>query len=507
MVIKNVISVWFGFILSVVIMFIITPTMISKLGSERYGLWIFLVNFTGYYGLIDMGLRSGITQSVTRRIAKNDRKELVEFLSGIFPLVIKTALGIFLVVCLIAILLAIYLKEPVIPRTELFKIVMIQALSVGLTILLFPIECVVAGCGRFDISVGISVPMKILSAWCTWLVLQFSGNLFLVCLVVFGFNFAEQLLRCTASTWLVPELWNVRAKNDSKAVSELYKVGGWTFIFQTSNTILNTFNVMLLGWWFALSNLVPYNLSSSVADYLSKITSLASMVLFPEFVRVKHHYGIEKTRELYFLCTRLSLAVAVMGLVGGWFWIESFMSLWLRKVEDSERFISLLKSLFLIFGSINIFSAIRAIGFQLLGSENQMEFMGRSALREAAFAIPIAILLSYFLGVIGLPLGNLLVIALSTFVFLLPKYSSLFGESYSRFALNVVGRPTLYGILAFVLVGILARQVGVVDSWIAFVLRAFLPTVVIFLLLLPITLTSNELRLVLLRVRTMIGLS
>jgi len=507
MVIKNVISVWSGFLLSVVIMFIITPTMISKLGSERYGLWIFLLNFTGYYGLIDMGLRSGITQSVTRRIAKNDRKGLVEFLSGIFPIVIKTALGIFLVVSLIAILLAISLKEPVIPRGELFKIVMIQALSVGLTVLFFPIECVVAGCGRFDMSVGISIPMKILSAWCTWLVLQFSENLFIVCLVIFGFNLAEQLLRCTASTWLVPELWKVRAKSDSKAVSELYKVGGWTFIFQTSNTMLNTFNVMLLGWWFGLSNLVPYNLSNSVADYLSKITTIASMVLFPEFVRVKHHFGIEKTRELFYLCTRLSLAVAVMGLIGGWFWIESFMSLWLREVEDSERFISLLKSLFLIFGSINVFRAIRSIGFQLLGSENQMEFMGRSALREAAFAIPIAILLSYFLGVIGLPLGSFLVIAVSTFLFLLPKYSDLLGESYSRFALNIFGRPTLYGILSFVLVGILAQQVGVVDNWISFVLRAFLPSIGIFLFLIPLILTSNELRLILFRVRKMIGLS
>jgi O-antigen/teichoic acid export membrane protein len=505
MVIKNVISVWSGFLLSVVIMFIITPTMISKLGSERYGLWIFLMNFTGYYGLIDMGLRSGITQSVTRRIAKNDRAGLVEFLSGIFPLVIKTALGIVFVVGLIAVLLAISLKEPAVPRLELFNIILIQALTVGLTILLFPFECVVSGCGRFDISVGISVPMKILSACCTWLVLHLSGNLLILCLVFFGFNFAEQLLRCAASTWLVPELWDVRPKSDSKAKSELYRVGGWTFVFQTSNTMLNSFNVMLLGWWFPLSNLVPYNLSNSVADYLSKITTLASMVLFPEFVRVKHHFGISKTRELYYLCTRLSLAIAVAGLIGGWFWIEDFMGLWLREVDGKDRFIPFIKSLFLIFGFINILRAIRAIGFQLLGSEDQMEFMGRSAFREAAFAVPCAILLCYFLGVTGLPLGNLFVLIASTIVFLMPKYANLLGEPYSRFALNTLARPALYGMVSFISVGILVRQVGAIDSWFLFLSRAFLPTLLIFLLLLPMTLTSSELKVILLRLGALIG--
>ena len=181
------------------------------------------------------------------------------------------------------------------------------------------------------------------------------------------------------------------------------------------------------------------------------------------------------------------------------------MGLWLREVEGKDRFIPFIKSLFLIFGFINVFRAIRAIGFQLLGSEDQMEFMGRSAFREAAFAVPCAILLCYFLGVTGLPLGNLFVLIASTIVFLMPKYSNLLGESYSRFALNTLARPALYGMVSFISVGILVRQVGPIDSWFLLLSRAFLPTLIIFLLLLPMTLTSSELKVILLRLGALIG--
>ncbi|MFN6301214.1 MAG: lipopolysaccharide biosynthesis protein [Planctomycetota bacterium] len=466
--------------------------MISKLGQERYGVWIFLQSFTGYYGLLDMGLRAGITQSVTRRIGKGDRVALVSFISGIMPLVMKTACAVFCVVTLVGFLLMAMLHLTVITRGETFGIVFLQAIAWALTILLFPFESVLPASNRNDIAVGIAICCRIVSAWVLWSFLQVSNNLLVLCLIYFSINLFEQLLRCFTAVLLVPELKNVQPRSDSKEVSELYRVGGWGFVFQVSHNILLTFNAVLAGYWFSVSSLVPYNLACSFSDYLNKVTVLASRVLFPEFVRVKHLFGVQNTRSLFHLSTRLALAVSCMALVGGWYWFDSFLSIWLWNVEGNQQIIPVAKSIFIVFAFLNCIGSVRAIGFQLLGSEDQMEFLGKATLREAGISIPFAILFGSTFGVVGLPLGNLLVLSLSTFFYLVPKYASLLDESGAQFLQNVLLRPLTYGALAFVLVGIWARQVETIENWTDLFVKGIIPTLGIFGALLPILLTSSE---------------
>ncbi len=499
--VRNVFSVWLGFFVSALVVFFLTPTMITKLGSERYGFWIFLQSFTGYYGLIDLGLRSGINQSVTRRIAKGDCRALVDFISGIMPIVIRSAFAVFVIVSIFGIFLMVTRISSVIAPAEVFGIVFIQAVAIALTVLLFPFESVLLGCGRYDIAVSISIPFRVASALGLWGSLQFSQSLLLLGMIIFVLNFLEQLTRCLVSVALVPELRWVRAKSDSKEVAELYRTGGWSFIFQVSQNVLISFNAMLSGYWFSVASLVPYNLASSMSDHLNKITVLASRVLFPEFVRIKHHQGIEQTRRLYYISTRLGLAISIMGLLGGICWFDSFMGIWLRSVEDNKQIISTAKSLFFVFSVINIVGAIRAIGFQFLGSEDQVAYLGKMTSAEAGFSVFFAIVFGCYFGIVGLPVGNLFVLVCSTFGFVAPKYARLLGESYVRFLQGILIRPLTFGAAAFIVLMFWVRVSNGIDDWRAFLTLGLIPTIAIFGLLLPLLFSYSEMALFYARLR------
>ena len=71
-IVRNIFSNWAGFAVQVAVTFFLTPFVLSHLGDARYGVWMLVMSVTGYYGLLDLGFRSGLTQYLTRYLAVGD---------------------------------------------------------------------------------------------------------------------------------------------------------------------------------------------------------------------------------------------------------------------------------------------------------------------------------------------------------------------------------------------------------------------------------------------------
>ena len=73
---RNMVSNWIGFAVQVGVVFFLTPFVLHAIGDVRYGIWALATGLTGYYGLLDLGFRSGIMQYMTRHLAKGDYVQL-----------------------------------------------------------------------------------------------------------------------------------------------------------------------------------------------------------------------------------------------------------------------------------------------------------------------------------------------------------------------------------------------------------------------------------------------
>src|ERR1017187_8462940 len=80
--IKNIVSNWCGFAVHALVTFFLTPFVLTSLGDTRYGIWALVNGLTGYYGLLDLGLRSGLTQYLTRHLANRDFRAINETVSS-----------------------------------------------------------------------------------------------------------------------------------------------------------------------------------------------------------------------------------------------------------------------------------------------------------------------------------------------------------------------------------------------------------------------------------------
>ncbi len=73
-----------------------TPFMISSLGDHSYGLWMLVASFSGFYGLLDIGLATAVQRYLSKALGTNDYKEA--------NIIFNTSLIVFLFLGLISLL-------------------------------------------------------------------------------------------------------------------------------------------------------------------------------------------------------------------------------------------------------------------------------------------------------------------------------------------------------------------------------------------------------------------
>lgn len=105
LVLRAVTTSWIAVTANAAVGFLLTPYVLHHLGDEAYGLWILTVTCVGYYGLLDIGVRSSILRYVSRNQALGNRESVNE--------VVATAFYYYLAACAIIVVAAFASVNPV----------------------------------------------------------------------------------------------------------------------------------------------------------------------------------------------------------------------------------------------------------------------------------------------------------------------------------------------------------------------------------------------------------
>ncbi len=105
LVLRAVTTSWIAVTANAAVGFFLTPYVLHHLGDEAYGLWILTVTCVGYYGLLDIGVRSSILRYVSRNQALGNRDTVNE--------VVATAFYYYLAACAVILIAAFISVNPV----------------------------------------------------------------------------------------------------------------------------------------------------------------------------------------------------------------------------------------------------------------------------------------------------------------------------------------------------------------------------------------------------------
>src|SRR5580658_2019862 len=163
-VVRNVITNWAAYFISMGVNFLLSPYVVRHLGNTGYGVWTLILSLTGYLGLLDLGVRGAVTRYVAKfhSEAKHERSSEVA----------SSAAVIFGMAGLIAILASLvcafgvigYMHIPPEYLTAARAVLILTGLSVATSLINGVFGGILVGLQRFDLKNGIEVSINLLRA-------------------------------------------------------------------------------------------------------------------------------------------------------------------------------------------------------------------------------------------------------------------------------------------------------------------------------------------------------
>lgn len=446
-VLKNVASSWLGLACQVAITLVLTPFVISELGTEAYGVWLLIQSLVGYYGMVDMGLRAGLTQSITRRIASGDRDSVRRHIAAAIPLLLGFGIAILVAASAIGALLPHFVDMTGSVAKLVLPVVFIQAIGVAIKMPISPYGAVLVGLQRYDVANAISVFTRVIFAAFTWQALSSGMGLLGLATILATTDCLDSLIRVLVARRLMPEIKQCGYTLDRTELKEIASVSGWNFLIGVSRQLIYFSDAIVVAVLFSAKAVAPYGIAGALVEYGTKIIVTGTKVLFPSMSHLISKGDKEAITELYTTSTRIVLGISVSLLVIGSTWVRPFLELWLGDSDDAKQLASGVPFIYVILSVAFILVGLQRVGTQLMLAEGKLKPISIFLAIEAVINLVASVVAGKLLGPVGIAAGTL-VAAFLTGVFLhFPTHATLLGVKKSTLLADIFTKPIAFGIL------------------------------------------------------------
>jgi len=340
-IVRNVLSNWAGYAVTVVVAFFLSPYLVHTLGDERYGTWTMIVAVTAYFRLLDVGVYQGVLQYVARYRAQKQSAKINEIVSTA-ACVLALAAGVGILAS--AGLAWLYPKFVPTEGLDIWRIqitLLIVGASVSLTVIFEMFSGILVACQSFHMTNGVKIaiaPVKAgLLVWC----LSSGMGLIAIAAVTFSANLLGQF----ATMWLahrrVPGL-TIRPRFVRRSAGkELFGYGVWMFLIRVSGLFLTNIDLVLIGVFYGPVAATFYGIALSMTMYAQSAMQGVSFVLTPVAINGDAMNQKWRVQSVLLRAGRFGLIFGGTFFLGFLFWGKEFIANWMGpEYVSGEKFIS-----------------------------------------------------------------------------------------------------------------------------------------------------------------------
>jgi O-antigen/teichoic acid export membrane protein len=291
--------------------FLLTPFILSRLGSSSYGLWALVGSVVAYGSLLDLGIAGAIIKYMAEYNARGETSKARSLIAT--SLWLYTALGLasFALSALIAPIFPLLFNLPPEQRTTTIELVLVMGIVVGISIPCTTTAAVLRGLQRFDLASSINTAGVLLSALATVVVLLMGGGVVAMVAVNIPITLAMQL----PAIWLIrrvaPELrfgWRGASRQQVRSIISFSSA---LFLMQVSSRIQSKTDEIVIAAFLPVSAITPYAIARKLSEAPQLLTEQFLKVLQPLAAELNAENDQGRLRGLYIVGTRLSLAIFI----------------------------------------------------------------------------------------------------------------------------------------------------------------------------------------------------
>jgi O-antigen/teichoic acid export membrane protein len=389
-----------GRLVTLTVWFVLTPIIVSHLGSTNYGLWALVASFVAYGNLADLGIASAIVKYVAEYRAHGDSKTASELVATALLLYCGLGVLVLAVGAILAPLVPHIIDVPARERGTASWLVVITAVGVAVQL---PSNCATAvlrGLNRFDLmNLIVSLAMLAL-ATSIIVILALGGGVLAITAVVIPLTLL----------WLVPTIWLIhRTAPDLRFgfrgakrihARRVLLFSSALFGIQVAQVLKLQSDEIVIGASLPVRNVSPYSIARKLSSLPGQLTDQFVFVLLPLASRLHAEGDAPLLREIYLSGIRVTLAL--FSIVGGALIIfaRPFLVAWVPQAASSADIVVLLTV-------AGLLEALMSPVSQALQGMNRHRPLVVFALGSAALNLGLSIALVGSLGVRGVAIGTL----------------------------------------------------------------------------------------------------
>ena len=398
---------------NVVIAFFLSPFVVRSLGNAYYGIWVIMMQLTGYLGILELGVRSSIVKYVAEYAAKDEKTKLNEIVSSALSIYLLIALASFFVSVLIAVLFPFFFNLEYASVKVVRVVVVVTGITVAQGFVFNTFYGVLMGLQRYDLFNRVSIISSVFRAILIVVLLKLGYGVIALAFIQLVINLCSNFAAYYYCKRQLPYLRITWFGKSDDAYQKVLGYGMQSFFVTVSQKVIYQTSSFIIGAAIGASAVTFYSIPLTMIEYMRRLVIAMTEVFVPFSSELGAKGDFEKIKELLIRGTRTSilvgLPICIVYLIMG----ERFISLWMG-AEYAKAGTGAL----LILVIAQIFSITHLTSREILFGLSLQRINAYCYGVEAVANLGLSILLVRHLGIEGVALGTAIPhIIITLFVF------------------------------------------------------------------------------------------
>lgn len=483
-ILRNIFSTWTSYLVTLLAGFLLAPFVVHHLGNTGYGVWTLVLSMTGYFGMLDLGIRQSVGRYVARYVALQEPDNVNRTITTALVMLSCGSLLALLGTGIASLNFSVFRMDPSFADTARTTM-LIGGLTISIALPMSVFGSILTSLDRYDVMTGIVVTETLVRAFLVVYALRQGHGLVALALITLVTGTIEYLVMAGCAKSLYPALRPSWAMVDFAMCKELLGFGIYRFLWIVSNQVIFYTDSVVIAAFLSVGAVTPYAIAGSLVNYGRNVISLAIDTMYPTATRLDARNDFQGLRDLHVFGTRVGLIVGLPICVGFMTLGHQFIALWMGVKYAFSA------SILIVLTIPQFTSMSQYISATILVGMARHRALACIAAAEGAANLALSIVLARKIGVIGVAWGTAIPHAISTAI-VIPAYTCwVLGMNPWEYLRRGFVRPAVCAAPVVAAGYLMAARVSSV-SWLGFALEVVMLGGLFMLLAYHICLTKVE---------------
>jgi O-antigen/teichoic acid export membrane protein len=438
---RNLVANWISYAINFLVILLITPVVVHRLGNVTYGVWGIIGQLIEYSFLLDFGVRIAATRYVAGYLALDQPRQINAVITT--GLVLNCVSGVLALACGAVFAWVLPRLLPIPPGLTSDARLSVLVLAVGIAAS-FPgslFNGCVAADSRYDLLAVRKVAPTVLRALLLWFFLERGYGLLTVALVSTLTVVVGYFLDFLFTLRLFPHLCVSREFFDKAMLRTLVNFSFYAFVISVASRLIFMTDNIVVGFFLGPAAVTFYAVGLNVASMLRETLGNLTSIYTPLAYQMSALERKASLRRLFISGSRIGFAYVLPGVLGLAIVGPRFLGYWM----GSSFIVKSGPVLILLAIEVGFYALTGALG-QVLYGMNRHNINAWLMLCNALVNFALSVILVHWLGAVGVAWGTVIPAFLVEAV-ILPVYTAgLLHVSPIQFYHSAVLRPLLVSV-------------------------------------------------------------